>query len=110
MTELSNLSEVELQAMIQNAENALREKQERKKKEVMAQIKALADSVGINVVIQDGVKQSSRKGVKVPPKYRNPSNPEQTWTGRGMPPKWMQELIAAGHDKFEFEIQQNTLA
>lgn len=28
--------------------------------------------------------QSSR-----PPKYRNPSNPEQTWTGLGKPPAWV---------------------
>ena len=24
-----------------------------------------------------------------PPKYRNPNNPEQTWTGRGKRPNWM---------------------
>ncbi len=24
-----------------------------------------------------------------PPKYRNPSNPEQTWTGLGKPPAWV---------------------
>ena len=25
----------------------------------------------------------------LPPKYRNPSNPEQTWTGRGKAPAWV---------------------
>ncbi len=105
MTELIHLSESELQAMIENAEKALKQKQESKKKEVIAQIKQLAASIGVNVTIQDGAKESSRKGIKVPPKYRNPANPEQTWTGRGVAPKWMQELIAAGHDKSEFEIQ-----
>jgi len=29
---------------------------------------------------------------KVPPKYRNPANPEQMWTGRGRSPLWVQEL------------------
>ncbi len=24
-----------------------------------------------------------------PPKFRNPSNPEQTWTGLGKPPAWV---------------------
>jgi len=28
----------------------------------------------------------------LPPKFRNPSNPEQTWTGRGKPPAWMTGL------------------
>lgn len=35
-------------------------------------------------------------GKKVAPKYRNPANPEQTWTGRGVSPTWVQALKAAG--------------
>ncbi|MBU3646991.1 MAG: H-NS histone family protein, partial [Limnohabitans sp.] len=35
-------------------------------------------------------------GKKVAPKYRNPANPEQTWTGRGVSPAWVQSLKAAG--------------
>lgn len=35
-------------------------------------------------------------GRKVAPKYRNPANPEQTWTGRGRTPTWVQALQAAG--------------
>ncbi|MEW6165635.1 MAG: H-NS histone family protein [Pseudomonadota bacterium] len=33
---------------------------------------------------------------KVAPKYRNPANAEQTWTGRGKAPLWVQELKNAG--------------
>lgn len=33
---------------------------------------------------------------KVPPKYRNPANPEQTWTGRGRAPLWVLELQKNG--------------
>jgi DNA-binding protein H-NS len=33
---------------------------------------------------------------KVAPKYRNPSNHAETWTGRGVSPKWIAELKAAG--------------
>ncbi len=32
----------------------------------------------------------------VPPKYRNPDNPAETWTGRGRQPKWLAAKIAAG--------------
>jgi DNA-binding protein H-NS len=32
----------------------------------------------------------------VAPKYRNPANAEQTWTGRGKAPLWAQELRTAG--------------
>jgi DNA-binding protein H-NS len=41
-------------------------------------------------------KKSSRAGVKVAPKYRDPSNPSQTWTGRGKSPAWVLELKSAG--------------
>lgn len=33
---------------------------------------------------------------RVPPVYRNPSNPEQTWTGRGNKPNWVKELLEGG--------------
>lgn len=33
---------------------------------------------------------------KVEPKYRNPANAEQTWTGRGKMPLWVRDLAAAG--------------
>jgi DNA-binding protein H-NS len=35
-------------------------------------------------------------GKKIAPKYRNPANAEQTWTGRGVSPTWVQELKTAG--------------
>src|SRR5690606_30460806 len=34
----------------------------------------------------------TRRGSR-PPKYRNPSNPNQTWTGSGQPAKWMRPLL-----------------
>lgn len=41
-------------------------------------------------------KKGTLAGKKVAPKYRNPANPEQTWTGRGVSPSWVQALKAAG--------------
>lgn len=41
-------------------------------------------------------KKGALAGKKVAPKYRNPANPEQTWTGRGVSPVWVQSLKAAG--------------
>ncbi len=33
---------------------------------------------------------------KVAPKYRDPANPANTWTGRGRMPKWVADLNAKG--------------
>lgn len=104
MTEYQNLSERELQAVIENAEKALRNKQANKRKEVIAQIKELAASIDVIVEIHEPEKKSVRKGAKVAVKYRHPDDHNKTWTGRGVAPKWMQELLNAGHDRSEFEV------
>jgi DNA-binding protein H-NS len=104
MTDLNNLSIDELQAMIENAESALKDKQVSQRKEVFVQIKALADSVGVSVEIHETGKKQKRKGAKVAPKYRNPDDASQTWTGRGVMPKWVRTLTESGRDKSEFLI------
>jgi DNA-binding protein H-NS len=40
-------------------------------------------------------KKTGSRG-KVEPKYQNPANPAEKWTGRGVSPKWVAELKAAG--------------
>ncbi|MGR9012648.1 MAG: H-NS histone family protein [Gammaproteobacteria bacterium] len=104
MTEYQDLSEHELQAVIVNAEKALKNKQANKRKEVIAQIKELAASIDVIVEIHETEKKSVRKGSKVAIKYRHPDDFNKTWTGRGVAPKWMQELLNAGHQRSEFEV------
>lgn len=38
------------------------------------------------------------------PKYRNPDNHEQVWSGRGNSPEWFKAKMNAGVDKKELEI------
>ncbi len=41
----------------------------------------------------------------VPPKFRNPELPSETWSGRGKHPRWLIELLAAGVSLDECRIQ-----
>jgi DNA-binding protein H-NS len=41
-------------------------------------------------------KPHTMKGIKLPPKYRNPADQAQTWTGRGVDPSWVAKLREAG--------------
>jgi DNA-binding protein H-NS len=41
------------------------------------------------------------------PRYRDPENPDNTWSGHGRPPKWLADLIQAGKDKNEFLAGQD---
>ena len=45
-----------------------------------------------------------RKTAKVAPKYRNPDNSKETWTGRGKQPRWLAAYTAKGRDLGEFLI------
>ena len=42
------------------------------------------------------LKSHTMKGIKLPAKYKNPLNPNQTWTGRGVDPAWVAALRDAG--------------
>lgn len=41
---------------------------------------------------------------KVAPKYRNPENPKETWSGRGMQPRWLAEQVKRGKSAADFLI------
>ena len=43
---------------------------------------------------------------EISPKYRNPENPVETWSGRGREPKWLQHRIAEGKSKEDFLIDR----
>lgn len=47
-------------------------------------------------------KPSKRAGVAVAPKYRGPNG--ETWSGRGLMPKWLAALVAQGQSKESFAI------
>jgi DNA-binding protein H-NS len=52
-------------------------------------------------------KSGSGFGVRgpVPPKYRNPQNPDETWAGRGLRPKWLTAAIKGGKSADDFLIR-----
>ena len=78
-------------------ERELVERKDKHRKEVAHQIRELAATLGMT---PDEVLASEPRvkkvRAKVAAKYRNPENPEQTWSGRGRQPKWMEGLLAAG--------------
>ena len=49
-------------------------------------------------------RRRSLKGIKVPPKYRDPKNRSLVWAGRGALPRWMQDQIKKGAKREDFII------
>ena len=48
--------------------------------------------------------KSKRAGVPVPPKYRNPADAAQTWSGRGKRPRWFNAALKAGKKEKDLAI------
>ena len=51
-------------------------------------------------------KTAGRKLGKVAPKYRNPANPKETWTGRGKQPRWLAAHTTKGKKLEDFLIKK----
>ncbi len=49
---------------------------------------------------------TGRKLGKVPPKYRNPANRNETWTGRGKQPRWLAAQVEKGKKVEDFLIKK----
>jgi DNA-binding protein H-NS len=48
--------------------------------------------------------QERRKYPKVFPRYRNPDNHSETWSGRGKQPRWLAAALTKGRAIEEFKI------
>jgi DNA-binding protein H-NS len=45
---------------------------------------------------------------KVFPKYQNPKNPTETWSGRGRHPRWLSPQLRSGKKLDEFRIHNSS--
>lgn len=48
---------------------------------------------------------ASKPRSKRPPKFANPQNPEQTWSGMGRQPEWYKEYLAGGGQEKDLLIK-----
>ena len=104
--DLSKMSQAELAALIAAANEEQKRKQREQIGEVRRNIIAIAKEAGYTIEELFGfskpVAEVTRK--KVEAKYRNISNPAETWSGRGKQPRWMEAAIAGGKTRDDFKI------
>ena len=110
MSELKNLieSHAEFSEHVAALAAKIAEKRLEAKAESIAIVKALMGEVGL--VLADlgsaaAVKTQAKAGrAAVAPKYRNEATGE-TWSGRGMRPRWLKAATDAGVDVEHFRIK-----
>jgi DNA-binding protein H-NS len=54
--------------------------------------------------IKPRLKKARRPYPKVSAKFQNPLQPSQTWAGRGIPPRWVREMLDAGKSLDDLRI------
>lgn len=116
--DLDNFSAKELDSLIKQA--STRKKTLNKRKpvaQVRSKLVAMAKAEGYSIAELFGgaraaaprkaaARSSTTRGTKVAAKYRNPANAKETWTGRGLPPRWMAALIKKGKKREDFLIRK----
>jgi DNA-binding protein H-NS len=114
--DLENMSDGQLRELMQHARETLA----RRIQERMDEFKMLAREAGFEVTLTkigvggerrrrrrsgdgaDGGGDDRRR--EVSPKYRNPDNASETWSGRGRKPRWLEERLAKGAPLEDFAI------
>lgn len=99
--DLDSMSRDELMALKKNVDKALASFEKRQREAALAAAQKVAQEHGFSLDEIVGKKSGGRTAV---PKYRNPEDPTQTWTGRGRQPAWYKAAIEAGADPSDLEI------
>jgi len=110
-TNYSNWSVEKLNKEIEKIQRVIKTKEARDKKATLAKLVSVARKSGFELhelLGEDTLKvrqpkaskplkrKASDKRGKVAPKYKNPENASETWTGRGRQPIWVRNYIQSG--------------
>lgn len=99
--ELKNMNARQLDDLIAKAAQQKARLQRERRDEVKAKLVKIARDEGFTIEELFGTRRARSKtaGTKVAPKYRNPANPSQTWSGRGKRPRWFVEALKTKKEK-----------
>ncbi|MBN9889182.1 H-NS family nucleoid-associated regulatory protein [Salipiger abyssi] len=92
--ELESLSKDELKQLKNDVEKALKTIDARRRAEAKRAAEQAAKEFGFS--LDEILSAGGTKGSKGAPKYANPTDPSQTWTGRGRKPNWVVEALESG--------------
>jgi DNA-binding protein H-NS len=103
--DLGDYSINDLHKLAERVQKEIQSKEQAQILELRKRMEEMAGQLGMtpeDVLTYDARKKTSKTPSKV--KYRNPANPEQTWTGRGKRPRWLQQALTQGAKLEEFAV------
>lgn len=98
---MANLTELLKQRAALDA--AIAEMQSGARNEAISKVRALMAEYGLTAQDLNSSGRKERKASTVAAKYRNQATGE-TWSGRGLQPKWLRAAIAAGAALESFKV------
>ncbi|HUB91737.1 MAG TPA: H-NS histone family protein [Dyella sp.] len=106
--DIKSLNQNQLNDLIQKAQARQQELEKEKVTRAREKVLALLKAEGVSfeeVFGGAGAARGKRRGTgTVAPKYRNPADPEQTWSGRGKRPRWFNDALKAGKKEKDLAI------
>jgi DNA-binding protein H-NS len=104
--DIQSLSYKDLRDLHARISDEIEARKQAEKSNVQQKVIQLVQNAGFELDdIVGNTNSKSLKGRKIPPKYRNPKNPEETWTGRGRQPKWLAQELSRGRSLKSFLIK-----
>ena len=92
----------ELKKLQKDLQRAIDSYAARQKAAAMAELEARAKELGFSLAELTGAAATKGKTrTPVAPKYRNPKNSSETWTGRGRKPRWVTVALTSVGSKLE---------
>ena len=101
---LKDMSHKELTKLQAEVAKALETAKNNERNKALKAAEEAAAKFGFSLGELSGNSKSTKKRAKAAAKYKNPANPEQTWSGRGRKPQWIHDSLAAGLDITALEI------
>ncbi len=107
---LKDMSKKQLEKLLKEVQGALSKIEEKEKKEALKAAQQTVAKFGFSLEELTGSAPAPKRAKKAPPKspgapkYANPENPKETWTGKGRKPNWYNAAIEAGATPESLEI------
>src|SRR6218665_1120527 len=99
MVDISSLSLPQLYQLQKDLDREIARRKVEDKQKAIADLQKLAAERGFSLTELLGADAAGKRGGKRGPvaaQFRNPTNPEQTWGGRGRKPQWVADHLSTG--------------
>ena len=103
--DISKMSRKDLEKLQKEIDKTLANMAKVEKREARKAAEKAAAKFGFSLAELTGAAGKSKKSVaSAAPKFANPEDPSQTWSGRGRQPQWYKDAITAGKKQEDLAV------